>query len=352
MTGSRALRWGTRARRRPRVVAIAISAVVIQAIQAIIIPPSAAARRRRRPQEVRVRRIRVGVGVGSRVGIGTGAREEALDVLWRALPVLRVRGVVLPAAAVILCDRRAAAQRRRAGRRRRRMRRRRSSTAAAAAVTTTRPIPIRIWIRVRERIGIPEPLLDLGELRGRRVARREARVRVRVRRREAVLAHMRGHVRRPRRHQVPLALALALAVYGAARGGGREPRPRPRDRARATERAASVRELVGARARVRALEETALVAELFDRPCDHLRAMLRTDRERGRGEKLMNGDIRKKEARKQEISHQGRFHVIYPIMCSASYCQFVISPSPSPCQDRGRVVDVAVMRSNKQTRVE
>lgn len=67
MTGSRALRRrGTRARRQPRVVAIA----VIQAINIAIItspavaePAAAAARRRRRPQEVRVRRIRVRVRV-------------------------------------------------------------------------------------------------------------------------------------------------------------------------------------------------------------------------------------------------------------------------------------------------
>lgn len=98
-----------------------------------------------------------------------------------------------------------------------------------------------------------------------------------------------------------------------------------------------MRELVGARARVRALEETALVAELFDRPCDV------ADRERGgggRGEKLMISDS---EKRKQEKFHQGQFHVIYPIMSSASYCQFVISPSSC------RVVHVAVMRSFKQT---
>lgn len=49
------------------------------------------------------------------------------------------------------------------------------------------------------------------------------------------------------------------------------------------------------------------------------------------------------EKRKQEKFHQGQFHVIYPIMCSTSYCQFVISPSPC------RVVHVAVMRSIKQT---
>lgn len=49
------------------------------------------------------------------------------------------------------------------------------------------------------------------------------------------------------------------------------------------------------------------------------------------------------EKRKQEKFHQGQFHVIYPIMSSASYCQFVISPSSC------RVVHVAVMRSIKQT---
>lgn len=52
-----------------------------------------------------------------------------------------------------------------------------------------------------------------------------------------------------------------------------------------------MRELVGARAGVRALEEAAFVAELFDRPCDYLRAMLRT--KKGGVKKLMIGDIRK-----------------------------------------------------------
>lgn len=272
VTGSRALRRrGTRARRHRGVVAGAVTAIhAIQATTIIIIttpavtePEPAAACRRRRPQEVRVRRSR----------IGARARQESLDVLWRALSILRLRVVVvLPA---VFSHRRAAALRRRAGRRRRR--RRGASTSSSAAAVTARPIPIpRTRTRTRKGIGVAEPLLDLGELRGRRVARDEARVRVRVRRREAVLAHVRRHVRRPRRHQA--ALALTLSVNGAARGRGRGREPRARARAWTPQRSAPMRELVGARARVRALKEAAFVAEL------HVRLRER----RGGGEKSMN----------------------------------------------------------------
>lgn len=291
VTGSRALRRrGTRARRHRGVVAGAVTAIqAIQATTIIIIttpavtepepePEPAAACRRRRPQEIRVRR--------SRSRIGARARQESLDVLWRALSILRLRVVVvLPA---VFSHRRAAALRRRAGRRRRRRRGASTSSSSAAAAVTARPIPIpRTRTRTRKGIGVAEPLLDLGELRGRRVARGEARVRVRVRRREAVLAHVRRHVRRPRRHQA--ALALTLSVNGAARGRGRGREPRARARAWTPQRSAPMRELVGARARVRALKEAAFVAELF------VRSNVRLRERRGGGEKSMN--FLKKEAK-------------------------------------------------------